>query len=209
MKIKFLIFSFILSSQLFAATTAIQVARKEKIMDMKVTLPAIWGKSIQAQMLALHDTNFNRVDDTEVFETIQEFIYFENGNEHEGIDPSIGEGVLISKDKLGGVLDTDLLKATFLKPFNQNQIDQYPVFLKFRAALFQRLFKRVKIEIKKPIPSLVWKVYFGALESVEINGIDLSINSLGKVLKLNLLFDSKIVKSLKIEELETIPESQY
>lgn len=203
MKTAFLIFSLILSLNLFAE---IQVAHKEKIIDLKVSIPPVWGKSVNAEVLALHEENFSRVGENEVFEVIHEFIYAENGKEHDGVDPTIGDGVFIPKENLGGILDTDLLKATFLKPFNQNQTDQYPVYLKFRASLFQRLFKRVKIEVKKPLISTVWKVYYGALE---INGLDIAINGLGKVLKLDLLFNGKVIKSVKLEELETIPESQF
>lgn len=179
---------------------------KDKIIDLRVMVPEIFGKPVKGEVRVLHEENFSRVEEADVRHKILEFIYAENGKEQDGIDPAVGEGVFIPKEQLGGLLDTDLLKATFLKPFHQNSIDQYPVHLKFRASLFHRVFKRVKIDAKKALNSSVWKVYYGTLE---VNGLDLAINALGKVLKLDLLYDGKVVKSIRIEDLETIPEREF
>lgn len=203
MKTALLIFSLVFSFNLFAE---IFTPVKDKIIDLRVMVPEVFGKPVKGEVRVLHEENFSRVEDNDVHHKILEFIYAENGKEQDGIDPAVGEGVFIPKEQLGGICDTDLLKATFVKPYNQSQIDNYPVFLKFRASLFYRVFKRVKIDVRKPLNSLVWKVYYGTLE---VNGLDLAINALGKVLKLDLLFNGKVVKSLRLEELETIPESEF
>lgn len=202
MKIAFLIFS-LLPLSLFAETVQLH---KEKILNIKATIPSIWGPPVKGEVLVSHEENFSRVETNDVYEKIQEFIYAENGKESDGIDPSVGDAIFIAKDKLRGIIDTDLLKAKFLTPFTGNGIDQYPIYLKFRASLFQHLFKRVKIEVKRPTTALIWKVYYG---TQEIDGLDLAINGMGQVLKLNLLLGQTVVKSLDINQLETIPENQF
>lgn len=206
MKTVLLIFSLVLNLVSFNSSAEVFTPKKDKVIDLRVMVPEVFGKPVKGEVLVLHEENFSRVEDVDVRHKILEFIYAENGKEQDGIDPAVGEGVFIPKEQLGGILDTDLLKATFLKPFHQNGIDQYPVYLKFRASLFVRLFKRVKIDAKKALNSNVWKVYYGTLE---VNGLDLAINALGKVLKLDLLYNGKVVKSLRIEELETIPEREF
>ena len=202
MKTAFLIFSLV-SFNLWAVPLELH---KEKIINIKVSIPPFWGPPVNGEVLVAHEENFSRVRTNEVYEKISEFIYASNGKEDDGVDPTVGDAVFIDKEKTRGIIDTDLLKATFLPSFNVNGVDQYPVYLKFRASLFQHLFKRVKIEVKKPTTALIWKVFY---EIQEIDGLDIAINGVGKVLKLNLLLGQTIVKSLDVNQLETIPESQF
>ncbi len=183
---------------------------KEKAMNLKIELPEIYGGNHMGEVLLSHDVNFNRVADSEPMQKIAEFIYAEGGKEQDGFDPADGEGVLIGKDKLDGVIDTDLVKVKFETPKYDavKKVDLYPLQLKFRASLLQRMFKRVKMNLtRKAVDGSKWIVYYD--NKLEVDGLSLKINALGKVLKMDLLLKGVLVKSLKLEEIETIPESQF
>jgi hypothetical protein len=185
-------------------------AQKDQAMSLIVDLPEIFGPDISGKVLILHDINFSRVKDNEPFQRIEKFIYAEGNKEMDSFDPADGEGVIIAKEQLKGFLDTDLLKVKFDMPFydKAKNTDNYPLALKFRASMLQRIFKKARLLlVRNNAEKALWKVYYNSV--LEVDGLSIKLNGLGQVLKLDLLLKGKVVKSLSLSEIETIPEREF
>jgi hypothetical protein len=205
MKISLLLF-LVLSSFAHASE---YVALKEYILTVSADLPEVYGADVSGKIMVEHDENFARVSQSEVRQKIANFIYFEKGREIDSFDPDLGEGVLIAKENLKGIIDTDLLKAKFEKPYYQleSNKDVYPIIFKFRASVLNRIFKKIKILVsRKPLSNELWKTYY---KEKEVDGLDIKINAFGRVLRLNLLLKGKIVESLNLDQIENVRESDF
>ncbi|MFZ4713311.1 MAG: hypothetical protein ACOYL6_06355 [Bacteriovoracaceae bacterium] len=206
---KFLLVTLLLMTSLFAHAE-MDAAQKDQALTLSVDLPEVFGKDQVGQILVEHDINFSRVKDSEPFEKILRLIYFQGSKEKKSFNPEDIEGTIISKEQLKGYLDTDLLKVKFDLPLYNvsKKADVYPLALKFRASMMQRIFKSAKLLIVRvPEEKAFWKVFYNGV--LEIDGISIKINAFGQVVKLDLLFKGKIAKSLAMSEIETIAEKDF
>ena len=193
-----------------AALEQSDFSMKEKILDLTVTLPPVFGKSIKGEILLEHAENAARVpSSTEVYEVILNFIYAENGTEKDHFNPANGQAVFIPKENLNGILDTDLLKAKFYPPvFDVAHLrDVYPVDFKFRASFLQHIFMKTFITATHVNGDVKWKVFY--LDQFEIDGIEIQINAMGAVTKMNLSKAGKLVKALKMQDLPSITQAEF
>lgn len=200
---KLLIFSFLCltSLHILAAPRGI----KEKVLDMTVELPDLYGGGQKGQIIIEHDENFSRTTETQPHQKIERFIYAEGAKEVDSLDPEKKEGTLISKEKLDGFIDTDLLKIKFETPsyVKVRNLDIYPVALKFRASLVKHVFKRLKLFIvRTPKANEKWHIVYG--NTMPIDSLFIRINFLGQVVRIDLKNGGTLVKSLKLDEVETI-----
>jgi len=194
----------------FSAMAEQLAAQKDQALSLIVDLPDLFGSDINGKVLILHDINFGRVKDNEPFQRIEKFTYAEGSKEMDSFDPADGEGIIIRKDQLKGFVDTDLLKVKFDVPFydKTKNTDNYPLALKFRASMLQRLFKRARLLlVRNNAEKALWKVYYNNV--LEIDGISIKLNALGQVLRLDLLLKGKVAKSLSLSEIETISERDF
>jgi len=183
---------------------------KEKVLDLVVKLPKVFGSGVSGEVVLEHAENTSRVPNSnQVFETILNFIYAENGREIDHFDPKLGEGIFIPKKNLGGFLDTDLLKARFYPPQYDaaNARDVYPVDFKFRASFLKHVFKKTYVTAIRAANERTWKIYY--LDRFEVDGMEIQVNALGAVTKMNLTKDGEEVKSLKMSDLPSISESEF
>lgn len=181
---------------------------REELAKVDVALPAIYGKPIHGGIVLVHDENFGRVRETEVYRKIDEFIYTENNRDVDSFDPENGEGVIIAKERLGGFLDTDLLKVKFGKQYFDGQLlrDTYPVTLKFRASIVNRIFKKIDLMVVRPINNTNWQILY---LSKEVDRLEIALNALGKVIRLNLYYKNTLVTQLNLDQISSIPESEF
>ena len=71
----------------------------------------------------------------------------------------------------------------------------------------QRLFKKIKVlVVKNYVQASTWKTFY---ENKEVDGLDIKVNGFGRVVKLDLTLNAKLVKSLNLDQIETIPERDF
>ncbi len=186
------------------------LSAKDKVLELRVKLPRIYGSGVQGEVLLEHTPNSTRASDsTEVFETILNFIYSENSKEIDHFDPKLGEGIFIPKANLGGFLDTDLLKAKFYPPAYDAKLkrDVYPVDFKFRASFLKHVFKKAFVTAVRAASGQKWKIYY--LDQFEVDGMEIQVNAAGTVTRMNLTLGDTVVKALRMSDLPSISESEF
>ena len=192
------------------SVAAIANPAKEKVLDLRVKLPSIYGHGVQGDVILEHTSNMTRVPGSnQVFETILNFIYAENGREIDHFDPAKGQGIFIPKENLGGFLDTDLLKAKFYPSFYDaaKNRDVYPVDFKFRASFLKHVFKKTYVTATRSNSDQTWKIFY--LDQFQVDGMEIHVNALGTVTKMGLTFQGETVRSLKMSDLPSISEKDF